>query len=60
LGVETKERSIRKNNNKARYCVHGDQQVAGVEYFESYAPVVAWSSVRIMFILRLIAKLEVI
>ena len=39
---------------KARYCVRGDQQVAGEDYFETYAPVTMWSTVRMCFILALI------
>jgi Reverse transcriptase (RNA-dependent DNA polymerase) len=31
--------------HKARYFVQGDQQVAGVDYFESYVPVTMWSTV---------------
>jgi hypothetical protein len=30
---------------KARYCVRGDQQTEGVDYFDTYAPVVQWSTV---------------
>jgi hypothetical protein len=33
---------------KARYCVRGDLQTAGVDYFETYAPVVQWSTVRLI------------
>jgi hypothetical protein len=29
----------RMRKNKARFCVRGDRQIAGVDYFESYAPV---------------------
>lgn len=36
---------------KARFCVRGDQQVAGIDYLESYAPVVAWSTVRTLMII---------
>ena len=33
---------------KARYCVQGDQQTDGVNYFETYAAVVQWSTVRLL------------
>jgi hypothetical protein len=37
---------------KARFCVRGDQQLEGVDYFETYAPVVNWQTVPIMLILN--------
>jgi Reverse transcriptase (RNA-dependent DNA polymerase) len=46
--------------HRARYCVRGDQQVAGVDYFESYAPVVAWPSVRMMFILAILTGMVLV
>ena len=36
---------------KARFCVRGDLQEQGVDYFESYAPVIPWSSVILMLVL---------
>ena len=38
---------------KARYCVRGDQQIAGIDYYESYAPVTQWSTVRMILILSI-------
>ena len=43
---------------KARFCVRGDKQVVGVDVFETYAPVVQWSSVRLCFILSVILDLS--
>ena len=36
---------------KARYCARGDKQLEGVDFFQTYAPVVAWSTVRMCMIL---------
>ena len=33
---------------KAMYCVRGDKEMAGVNYFENYAPVVQWSTIRLV------------
>jgi hypothetical protein len=33
---------------KARFCVRGDKQIQGVDVFDTYAPVVGWSTVRMM------------
>ena len=35
------------SKHKARYCVRGDLQTEGVDFFETYAPVVQWSTVRL-------------
>ena len=39
---------------KARLNVHGGQQVHGVHYWDTYAPVVTWQTVRLFLILSLI------
>ena len=42
---------------KARVCVQGDQQIEGVDVFETYAPVVSWVTVRIILVLSLVLNL---
>ena len=36
---------------KARFCVRGDRQKEGVDFFETWAPVVQWTTVRSMMVL---------
>lgn len=38
---------------KARYCCRGDMQTEGIDYFDTYAPVVQWSTVRLVLTLTL-------
>ena len=38
---------------KARYCIRGDLQREGVDFFDTYAPVVQWSTVRMLLTLTL-------
>jgi len=49
------------NKFKARFYVRGDCQIHGVDYFETWAPVVHWSTIRTIMILaakeRLISAL---
>jgi hypothetical protein len=34
--------------NEAQFCVRGDKQIAGVNYFESYVPMASWSTVQMV------------
>eukprot|EP00804_Cyclotella_cryptica_P015875 CCRYP_006378-RA/>CCRYP_006378-RA protein AED:0.13 eAED:-0.06 QI:0/-1/0/1/-1/0/1/0/145 len=43
---------------KAHFCVRGDQQVHGIDFFETYAPVVQWTMVRLMLILEVLLSLK--
>eukprot|EP00957_Ditylum_brightwellii_P186837 14227213-Ditylum_brightwellii.AAC.1 len=46
------------NKHNARLCCHGGQQQWGVKYYETYAPVVAWASVRTMLIMSRLYNLN--
>jgi hypothetical protein len=35
---------------KARFCARGVKQLKGIEFFETYAPVVQWTTIWLMFI----------
>jgi len=43
---------------KARFCARGDKQIEGVDYFDTFAPVVNWTTVRIMLIMSIILNLS--
>ena len=42
---------------KARFCVRSDQQIEGVDVFETYAPVVSWITVRLLLVLSVVMAL---
>ena len=46
------------NKHKARLCCHGGQQQWGVNYWDTYAPVVTWSSIRILMTIAHLNKLH--
>ena len=48
----------RPKKYKARFVARGDQQIAGVEFNETYAPVVQWTTVRMMLILEAMLGLK--
>ena len=37
---------------KARFCARGDRQIEGINYFETYAPIVMWVTIRLLLILE--------
>ena len=43
------DRSVKKF--KVRFCARGDKQLEGIDYFETWAPVVQWSTIRIIMII---------
>ena len=43
---------------KARFCARGDRQLEGVDFFDTFAPVVNWTTVRLMLILSIILGLS--
>ncbi len=43
---------------KARLCARGDQQIEGVDFFETYAPVAQWTTVQLMLILEILLELK--
>ena len=36
---------------KARFCARGDRQIHNVDFFDTFAPVVSWTTVRLLLIL---------
>jgi hypothetical protein len=43
---------------KASSCICGDKQEEGVDYFNTFAPVVSWQTVRLMLVLTVILGLS--
>ncbi len=43
---------------KARLCPHGGKQVEGIDFWETYAPVFAWSIVRLSLILSMLTGMK--
>ena len=50
------DRRVRKL--KARFCVRGDTQIEGIDYFDTDAPVVSWITVRLLLILSIVLNLH--
>ena len=47
--------SVRKL--KARFCARGFEQTEGIDYFETFAPVVNWQTVRLLLIISILLGL---
>ena len=43
---------------KNQFCARGDQNLEGIIIFETYAPVVQWKTVQLMFILEVLPGLK--
>ena len=43
---------------KACFFACGDMQLEGIDFFETYAPVVQWTTIRLMFILEVLLGLK--
>ncbi len=43
---------------KACFCARGNKQLEGIDFFETYAPVVQWTTIRLMFILEILLGLK--
>ena len=43
---------------KVHFCVHGDEQVEGVNFFDMYDPVVSWTAIHLMLILSMLLDLK--
>ena len=46
------------NKHKSRLCDHCGQQTWGQDYWEAYAPVVTWASVRLLLVVANIYNLD--
>ena len=47
---------IKKFN--ARFYARGDMQLEGIDFFDTYAPVVQWTTIRLMLILEVLLGLK--
>ena len=43
---------------KARFCARRDQQIKGIDFFETYASVVEWTTIHLVFFLEVLLELK--
>jgi hypothetical protein len=48
------------NKFKARFCTRGNQQLEGIDFFETYAPVVQRTTIHLMFVLEVLLGLKLL
>jgi hypothetical protein len=48
----------RRPKTEEPICAQGDCQIEGLDYFETYAPVVNWQTVQIMLVMSLLMGLS--
>ena len=59
MGVQIKVLPRWFNENfKAHFCARGEMQLKGIYFFETYAPVVQWTTVRLMLILEVLLGIK--
>jgi hypothetical protein len=46
------------STNKARFCAGGHRQIEGVDFSETFAPVVNWTTVRLLLVLSQVLNLS--
>jgi hypothetical protein len=44
--------------SNTRFCARGDQQLEEIDIFETYAPVVQWMTIHLMFVLKILLGLK--
>ena len=43
---------------KAPFCAKRDQQIQGIDFFETYATVVQWTTIHFMLVLKVLLELK--
>ena len=59
LSSQTISRWVHPKTN-ARLCVRGDKQVPGIDFTQSYSPVVQWTSIGLILILSLVLNWQTV
>jgi hypothetical protein len=49
---------VLSRNSRQVFFARGDQQLEGIDLFETYDPVAQWTTVRMMLVLKILLKLK--